>query len=134
MKNTMLKMAASFTIFLGLATICFAQTETNKYDDASDLIWAGNLLPDATGCEAAKVFIGKIVSVESFESENAVGYEFSLKLANGKQQKLQASISLDEGAFLVDFENLLQKNRRISVKARMCGSGGAWTAEEIKRL
>lgn len=124
----------SFAFLPGAAQITDAQTKTVKYNNAGDLIWISNLLPDATGCESSKTFAGKIVKVESFNSDNAVGYEFALRLVNNKQQKFQASISLDDGAVVVDFENLLQRNRRISVKARMCGSGGFWTAEEIRRL
>ncbi len=80
------------------------------------------------------MFAGTISKVESFPGDNADGYQFILKLPNGKQQKIQASISHDEGALLADFDEMLERNRRVKVKARQCGNGGFWTAEEIRRL
>ena len=122
----------SLGLLLGLAQ--FIPAQTAKYNDAGDLIRITRLLHETTGCEPPKTFTGKITKVESFESDNAVGYEFSLRLGTGKTQKLQASITLDEGAVVVDFENLMQKNRQLRVKARQCGSDSFWTVEEIKRL
>lgn len=131
-KNGLLNLILSLTLSFGMAQSSAAQTA--KYNRAGDLVSITNLLPDVSGCEAPKVFTGKIIKADSFDSNNVVGFEFLLRLAAGKAEKLQAAISLDEGALIVDFENLMQKNRQLRIKARRCGSGGFWTAEEIKRL
>lgn len=105
-----------------------------KYDRTGNLTWISNLLEDKTGCEASRLFTGKITKAEVFPGDSAYGFEFTLRAASGKPQKFIASLSRDEGALLADFEEMLQPNRRLKVKARQCGSGGFWTAEDIWRL
>jgi hypothetical protein len=108
--------------------------QTAKYDRGGNLTFIGDLLPDTTGCEASKSLTGKITKVESFPGDGADGWEFVLAPIRGRPQKFQASLSHDEGAVLADLDELLQRGRRLRVKARQCGSGGFWTVEEIKRL
>lgn len=108
--------------------------QSSKFDRSGNLTWIGKLLDDKTGCEASRLFTGKITKAEVFPGDSAYGFEFTLRPASGKPQKFIASLSLDEGALLVDLEEMLQPNRRLKIKARQCGSGGFWTAEEIWRL
>lgn len=118
---------------LFVATLSIAAQDA-KYNNNGDLTYISGLLSDTTGCEASKLFSGTITKMEPLRGDNADSFEFTLKPAAGKTVKLVATISLDEGAVIVDLENMLQPKRRVKVKARQCGSGGFWTVEEIRKI
>jgi len=130
-------MARTLSIILlsitALAVSVSAQSQSVKYNNAGDLTWIGALLPDTTGCEPSKTFIGKVTAVRSDNGENSVAYELTL-LTGSKKQKFQTSFSLDEGATIPDFENMIARGHRLKLKARQCGSGGFWTVEDVWRM
>jgi hypothetical protein len=102
-----------------------------KFDSKSSTIGLYNLLPDTTGCEGSRVFSGKISKVrrEAVDSLNA--YNFTLDTS----PRLQFHFGISTAEIpQKDVDGLIAKNRRVRVRARLCGSAGIWTAEEIKRL
>lgn len=129
MKKPSIIAAACLFLFAGIVS-----AQTANYDRAGNLTFISALLTDITGCEPSRSFTGKITKVESFPSDEADGWEFVLAPVRGRPQKFQASLSYDEGALLADFDEMLQRGRRLQVKARQCGSGSFWTVEEVKRL
>lgn len=124
-----------FLLFaLVLAAAVSVSGQTTKYNRNGDLLVMSGLIADATGCEPSQTLTGTILKIMSADTDNAVGYDLVVKLTSGKQQKLQASVTKDAGAALVDFEALMVKGRRVGIKARRCGSGGYLTVDEVKRL
>lgn len=119
----------SFAISLSTA----AQTPTAKYNQRGELIWLVDRLPDTTGCEPARTFIGALARVEPFYNENdPAGFEFVLVVAGGKSRKFQ--ISNGDGSIDPDLSEMLRRNRRFKINARQCGSAGFWIVEEVWRL
>jgi hypothetical protein len=102
-----------------------------KFDASSATIGLYNLLPDATGCEASRRFSGTIKSVSRELSHSVYAYRFTLT----SNPRVQFTFGVTEREILpAAVGDLIAKNRRVEVRARLCGSGGIWTAEEIKRL
>ena len=102
-----------------------------KFDSKSSTIGLYNLLPDTTGCERSRVFSGAIKKVSREIDQSAYTYSFTLHT----NPKLQINfIVVADEILRTDIDDLIAKNRRVQVRARPCGSGGIWTAEEIKRI
>jgi hypothetical protein len=102
-----------------------------KFDSNSSTIGLYNLLADTTGCETSRVFSGTIKKVSREVEGSASTYSFTVD-SNPKLQ-LHFIVLADEIPQKA-VEDLVAKNRRVRVRARACGSGGIWTAEEIRRL
>lgn len=124
---------AGCAAILTLTIVGVSHGQTAKYDRAGGLNFLSGLLTETTGCAPSKSFTGKITKVESFPGDNSDGWEFTLAPTRGRAQKFQASLTHNEGGLLADFDEMLSKGRRVKVKARQCGSGGFWTAEEVSR-
>jgi hypothetical protein len=120
--------------------ICFfsallVQSQSNayaKFDSKGSTIGLYNLLPDATGCEDSRIISGAITKVSHDIGDSSYSYTFVLN-SGGKRSTINLIIS--DGEILQPaVEDILTKNRRVHVRARQCGSGGFWTAEEIRRV
>jgi hypothetical protein len=110
----------------------FAQSPAYaKFDSRNATIGLYHLLPDTTGCERSRLFSGKVKTV-SREVSNSI-YTYSFTLSSNPKLQIHFIIAADEIP-QKDVDDLVAKNRRLQVRARACGSGGIWTAEEIKRL
>lgn len=131
-----MKYTANLLSVFGLVFLCLvsAHAQTTKYDRGGNLSFIGGLLTDATGCEPSRTFSGSIAKISNADSDEATGYDFTLKLATGKPQRFNTAVPSSNGELVIDFAELMVKGRKLSVKARECGSGGFWTVEEIRRL
>lgn len=115
------------------ATEAYSQSNAYaKFDRTGATVGLYNLLSDATGCEASRTFSGTITKVNYDVGDGTYSYTFTLNSA-GKRLSISLVVSDDE-ILQPDVEDLITKNRRVRVRARQCGSGGFWTAEEIRRL
>lgn len=128
----------SFCMLLGFTESIFAQANI-EFARNGNTIRISNLLKDsksvygATKCGTSLTFSGKITEIINIDSDTQSGFEFTLKHANGKPQKLKAGFTWSEEVKFNDVDNLLRRNRNISIKVRHCGDSG-YLAEEIKRL
>jgi hypothetical protein len=102
-----------------------------KFDSKSSTIGLYNLLPDTTACEASRVFSGTIKILRREPGTSAHRYSFTLSTT--PRLAINVIIQADE-ILQADADDLIANSRRVRVRARPCGSGGIWTAEEIKRL
>ena len=122
------------TLWILSANLVFAQGNAYaKFDSKGATIGLYNLLADPTGCENSQAFTGTITKVDYEVGESAYSYSFTLAAAGGKRLNINLIVE-DDDILQPDVEDLITKNRRVRVRARQCGSGGLWTAEEIKRL
>ncbi len=87
----------------------------------------------ATKCGASRTFTGKITEVINIDSDIQSSFEFTLRPANGRQQKLRAGFTWSKKVKFDDVDNLLQRDKKVSVIAYRCGDSG-YLAGEIKRL
>jgi len=128
----------SFCMLSGFAQNISAQTKI-EFAGNGDTVLISNLLKDSksvygpTKCGASQTYTGKITEIINIDSDIQTGFEFTLKLVNGKQQKLKAGFTWSKKIKFDDVDNLLRRNRNISVKAHRCGDSG-YLVEEIKKL
>lgn len=120
-------------VLIGSLRTCDAVGQTTKYDRGGNLNSISGLLTDATGCESSKSFTGTVSNISNADSKAATGYEFTLRLAGNKQQRLYASVPNADGQLVIEFADLMVKGQRLVVRARACGSGGIWTAESMTK-
>jgi hypothetical protein len=119
----------SFCLVLVLFQSALAQTRTEfagngKLLRISNLLGSSKTVYGAEQCGNGQFFAGTITEVINIDSDIRSGFEFTLKLARGKRQKLKAG---------KDIDNLLKRGNRVSVKAFYCGDNG-YLVGEIKRL
>lgn len=126
----------SIVSFICFFSANFVYSQSNsyaKFDAKGATIGLYNLLSDATGCEKSRAFSGTITKVSYDVGDSVYSYSFTLNASGGKRLNLNLVVSDDE-ILQPDVEDIINKNSRVRVRARQCGSGGFWTAEEIRRL
>lgn len=123
-----------FATVISLAISSAAMGQTTKFNRSGDLISIGGMLTSSTDCEPSRTFTGRITKMEPIRGENSDTFEFTLKPTIGGTMIVLATIPHDQGAIVVDLENMLQPKRRVKVKARQCGSGGYWSPQQIWRI
>ena len=120
---------------LAIVLFCagLVQAQVGQFDANGDLVRISNLKKyrDAPNCGAKRTFVGVIIEVINYDSDNESGFEFVLKLASGKKQKIIGFFTWGGRVKFDDVNRLLQNQRRLSVVARRCGD---YFAEDIRRL
>ena len=121
----------SFLLITAAAPV-FAQSAYAKFDSKGRTIGLYNLLADTTGCEPSQVFSGVIGKVTYDVRQSTYTYTFVL---NAKPKRVTLNlIATDDEILQPDVEDIILKNVRVRVRARQCGSGAIWSAEEVRRL
>ena len=128
-----MKRLATGLLLLALAAApVFSQRSYAKFDSKGRTIGLYNLLADTTGCEPSQVFSGVIGKVTYEIRQPAYTYTFVL---NAKPKRVTLNLTTTDDEILQpDVEDIILKNVRVRVRARQCGSGAIWTAEEVRRL
>ena len=114
------------------ATPVAAQSAYAKFDSKGRTIGLYNLLADTTGCQPSQIFSGVIGKVTYDVRQPVYTYTFVL---NAKPKRVTLNlIANDDEILQPDVEDIILKNARVRVRARQCGSGAIWSAEEVRRL
>lgn len=119
--------------FLSTAIVLAQGNAYAKFNSGGETIGLYNLLSDPTGCESSRLLSGSITKVSYEIGASSYSYSFTLNPGGGKRFSINLIVT-DEEILQPDVEDIITKNRRVRVRARQCGSGGIWTAEEIRRL
>lgn len=129
----MKKFLIGVILLLAAPSAVYSQSNSYaKFDSRGRTIGLYNLLATTTGCENSRVFNGVIAKVTYEVNHHTYAYTFKLN-AGGRNLIINLVLSDDE-VLQPDVEDIIRKGVRVRVAARQCGSGGVWTAEEIRRL
>ena len=129
----MKKFLLVFALSLAASSPAYSQSNSYaKFDANGRTIGLYNLLATTTGCESGRVFNGVISKVTYEVNDHTYAYTFALT-TRGKSLSINLILSDDE-VLQPDVEDIIRKNIRVRVRARQCGNGGIWTAEEVRRL
>jgi hypothetical protein len=125
-------LATGLLLIVVAAPPVFAQSAYAKFDSKGRTIGLYNLLADTTACEPSTVFSGVIGKVTYDVRQPTYIYTFVL---NAKPKRVTLNLIATDGDILQpDVEDIILKNARVRVRARQCGSGAIWSAEEVRRL